>query len=146
MTAHPIRLFNSDAEIRSVGERMLACTLPKTEWTHQAQLATCAWIILERPDIVPERDLPYLIRRYNESVGGVNDDTQGYHETITQVSIRAVCAALNRSEGRPLVERVNAVLQAPEASRDWPLRFYSQDRLFSKEARLGWVEPDLAPI
>ena len=30
----------------------------------------------------------------------------------------------------------------PEARRDWPLRFYSPERLFSKEARLGWVEPD----
>ncbi|MDQ8755017.1 hypothetical protein RCO27_02140 [Sphingosinicella sp. LHD-64] len=69
---------------------MLACTLPKAEWTHEAHLSTCAWLVLERPDIVPERDLPHLIRRYNESVGGVNDETQGYHETITQISIRAV--------------------------------------------------------
>ncbi len=122
---------------------MLACTLPRPEWTHEAHLAACAWLILERPDILPERDLPHLIRRYNESVGGVNDDTQGYHETITQVSIRAVRAALARSEGRGLTDRVNALLQAEEGRRDWPLRFYSPERLFSKEARLGWVEPDL---
>ncbi len=146
MTDHPVRLFESDSAIRSLGERMLACTLPRPEWTHEAHLATCAWLILERPDIVPERDLPHLIRRYNESVGGVNDETQGYHETITQVSIRAVRAALGRSEGRGLCDRVNAVLTAPEGGRDWPLRFYSHERLFSREARLGWVEPDLEPL
>ncbi len=143
MTDHPVRLFESDAAIRSVGERMLACTLPRPEWTHEAHLATCAWLILERPDILPERDLPGLIRRYNESVGGVNDDTQGYHETITQVSIRGVRRALARSEGRGLADRVNTLLQAEEGRRDWPLRFYSPDLLFSREARLGWVEPDL---
>jgi len=28
----------------------------------------------------------------------------------------------------------------------WPLRFYSQQRLFSVEARRQWVEPDLEPL
>lgn len=146
MTDHPVRLFADAAAIRHVGKGMIACTLPKSEWTHEAHLATCAWLILERPDIVPERDLPHLIRRYNESVGGVNDATQGYHETITQLYISGVRAALARSEGRRFVDRVNALLRAPEGSRDWPLRFYSRERLFSSEARLGWVEPDLLPI
>ena len=30
--------------------------------------------------------------------------------------------------------------------RDWPLRFYSRERLFSVAARRGFVEPDLAPL
>ena len=37
----------------------------------------------------------------------------------------------------------NALLLAPEGRRDWPLRFYSPELLFSPAARLGWVEPDL---
>lgn len=146
MSDHEPRLFADDETIRSIGERMLACALPKAEWTHEAHLSTCAWLVLERPDIVPERDLPHLIRRYNESVGGVNDETQGYHETITQVSIRAVRAALARSAGRGLAERVNALLLSDEGRRDWPLRFYSRERLFSTAARLGWVEPDFVAI
>ena len=146
MTDHEPRLFASDAAIRSVGTRIIERTLPRPEWTHEAHLATCAWLILERPDLSPERDLPDLIRRYNESVGGVNSDSEGYHETITQVSIRAVRAALARSEGRGLRERVNALLLSDEGRRDWPLRFYSRERLFSVEARRGWVEPDLAAL
>ena len=140
------RLFASDDAVRRVGEEMIACRLPRPEWTHEAHLASCAWIILERPDIVPERDLPDLIRRYNASVGGVNDETQGYHETITQVSIRGVRRALERSVGETLVRRVNALLQAEEGRRDWPLRFYSPETLFGRDARLGWVEPDLRAL
>jgi hypothetical protein len=144
---HEPRLFAGDAAIRSLGERMLARTLPRPEWTHEAHLATCAWLILERPDIDPERDLPDLIRRYNESVGGVNSDTEGYHETITQISIRGVRGFLARTEpGLTLVAKVNALLLAEEGRRDWPLRFYSAELLFSVEARLGWVEPDLAML
>ncbi|HMC91966.1 MAG TPA: hypothetical protein VKI45_05835 [Allosphingosinicella sp.] len=144
---HEHRLFADDAAIRRVGESILACTLGKAEWTHEAHLATTAWLLLERPDILPERDLPVLIRRFNESVGGVNSDTEGYHETITQVYVRAVRGLLARtSPGLPLAAKVNALLQAPEGRRDWPLRFYSKARLFSVQARRGWVEPDLTPL
>ena len=146
MTDHKPRLFAGDAEIRRIGTGFLACVLPKSEWTHEAHLSTTAWLILERPDIHPERDLPSLIRRYNESVGGVNSDREGYHETITQVSIAAVRRALARSEGRGLAERVNALIEAAEGRRDWPLNFYSRELLFSPEARLGWVEPDLGAV
>jgi hypothetical protein len=141
---HSPRLFPDDASIRRIGEGLLARTLPRADWTHEAHLAATSWLVLERPGILPERDLPAIIRAYNESVGGVNDETQGYHETITQVSIAAVRRALARSEGRGLAERVNALLREPEGRRDWPLLLYSPELLFSKAARLGWVEPDLA--
>jgi hypothetical protein len=137
------RLWPNDEAIRHIGEGLIARTLERSEWTHEAHMAACAWLILERPEIAPERDLPDIIRRFNESVGGINDETQGYHETITQVFIRAVRGHLARTEGRSLTERVNALLLSPEGRRDWPLRFYSAELLFSKEARLGWVEPDL---
>ena len=140
---HEARLFADDVSIRRIGEAFLALSLPKGEWTHEAHLATCAWLIIERPDISPERDLPDLIRSYNTSVGGVNSDSEGYHETITQVSIRGVRRALARSEDMALCERVNALLKDGEGRRDWPLNFYSRERLFSKDARLGWAEPDL---
>jgi hypothetical protein len=137
------RRFESDAAVRHIGEGLIACSLAKSEWTHEAHLAACLWLVAERPDIVPERDLPALIRSFNESVGGINDETQGYHETITQCFIRGVRSFLTRTDAAlPLAEKVNALLKAPEGRRDWPLSFYSRDRLFSMEARLGWVEPD----
>lgn len=143
---HP-RTFHSDAEIEHIGEGLLARSLPRAEWTHEAHLAATTYLLLKRPDVDIDQELPGIIRRYNESVGGVNSDSEGYHETITQVSIRGVRAALARSEGQEgLAARVNNLLQAPEGRRDWPLRFYSRALLFSKEARLGWSEPDLVPL
>ena len=144
---HEPRLFPDDAAVRRIGEGLIACTLTRGDWTHEAHLAACLYIVAERPDLAAERDLPGLIRRFNESVGGVNSDTEGYHETITQVYIRGVREFLARTEaGLPLVEKVNALLLAEEGQRDWPLRFYDPRTLFSREARLGWVEPDLAPL
>jgi hypothetical protein len=138
------RLFPDDAAVRLVGEGLIRRTLTRAEWTHEAHLAACLYICAMRPDIVAERDLPSIIRRFNESVGGVNSDSEGYHETITQCFIRGVRAFLARTDpARPLVDKANALLQSDEGRRDWPLRFYSPERLFSKEARLGRIEPDL---
>jgi hypothetical protein len=45
-----------------------------------------------------------------------------------------------------LLARVNGLLASPMGRRDWPLRFYSRERLFSVAARRSFVEPDLAPL
>jgi hypothetical protein len=141
------RPFASDAAVRHIGEGLVARSLARAEWTHEAHLAACLWIVVERPDIVPERDLPELIRRFNESVGGVNDETQGYHETITQCFIRGVRLYLDRIDpALSLVEKANGLLAEAEGRRDWPLRFYSPGRLFSVAARIGLIAPDLRPL
>ncbi|MFM5893503.1 MAG: hypothetical protein ACKOQM_03615 [Novosphingobium sp.] len=146
MTEFSIRPFASAEAIRHVGEGLLARTLPKAEWTHEAHLAACTWLLMERPDIHPEVDLPDIIRSYNVAVGGVNDDTQGYHETLTQFYIRGVRRHLAEYGEGDLLGTVNALLAGPRAQRSWPLIHYSREVLFSVPARRGWIEPDLLPI
>ena len=144
---HAPRLFADEAQIRAIGEAFCACALPREAWTHEAHLSTCLWLIRERPEIVPESALPAMIRTFNESVGGINDETQGYHETITQGSIIGVRRFLARNPNeQSLLLLVNGLLRAPEGRRDWLLGFYSKDRLFSVAARLGFVEPDLQSL
>ncbi len=147
MTDYRPRLFSSDAEIEHLGEGLIACTLARDEWTHEAHLAATTYLLLKRPDVDLDAQLPGVIRRFNESVGGVNSDSEGYHETITRVflhGLRLFLSEANRAE--PLHELVNELLLSPMGRRDWPLRFYSRELLFSVEARRGFVEPDLAAL
>lgn len=147
MTDYRPRLFSSAAEIEHLGERFLARSLPKEEWTHEAHIATTTWLLLRRPDVDVERDLPDLIRRYNESVGGMNSDSEGYHETITRAFLSGVRLFLSEADGaEPLHELVNELLLSPMGRRNWPLRFYSRDRLLSVEARRNFVSPDIAAL
>lgn len=146
MTEFSIRLFADDAAVRGVGDGLVALRLPRAAWTHEAHLATCLWLLTERPDILPERDLPGIIRAYNESVGTANTDSAGYHETLTQLYVRGVRLFLDVSTEVSLVGRVNALLASPIGRRDWPLRFYTRELLFSTLARKRWVEPDVCPI
>jgi len=147
MTECRPRLFKSDAEIDHIGEGLLACTLPRAEWTHEAHLAATTYLLTRRPDIAIDKELPGIIRRYNESAGGVNDDTQGYHETITRVFLHGVRLFLAEADpGEPLHELINELLLSPMGRRDWPLRFYSAERLFSVDARRRFVPPDVAAL
>ena len=147
MTEFKPRLFKSDAEIEHLGEGLLARTLRREEWTHEAHLGATTYLLTRRPDIDLDKELPGIIRSFNESVGGVNDDTQGYHDTITRVflsGVRLFLAEVN--VGDPLHELVNELLLSPMGRREWPLRFYSAERLFSVEARRHFVPPDIAAL
>ena len=147
MTDFSPRLFTTDAEIESLGEGLLACTATREEWTHEAHLAATTYLLLYRPDIDLDEELPGIIRRFNESVGGVNSDTEGYHDTITRCFMQGVRLFLAKPRnGEALHEIVNRLLLSPMGRRDWPLRFYSRERLFSVEARRSHVPPDLAAM
>ncbi len=142
----PPRLYAADDEVRRLAAGLLSCTLPRPEWTHEAHLAAVSVLILEHPAIPLENELPAIIARYNESVGGVNDDTQGYHETLTQFWL-ANARAYHRANPTPgLLQRVNAFISAPQGLRSAPLRHFSRAHLFSVEARRRLVEPDLMPF
>ena len=147
MTDFSPRLFTTDAEIEPLGEGLLACTATREEWTHEAHLAATTYLLLHRPDIDLDAELPGIIRRFNESVGGVNSDTEGYHDTITRAFLHGVRLFLGKPRnGEALYETVNGLLLSPMGRRDWPLRFYSRERLFSVEARRSHVPPDLAAM
>ena len=147
MTEYRPRFFTSDAEIERIGEGLLARTLPREDWTHEAHLASTTYLLTRRPEIDIDKQLPDIIRRYNESVGGVNSDTEGYHETITRLFLHGVRLFLAEAESHePLHELVNELLLSPMGRRDWPMRFYTPQRLFSVEARRKFVPPDIRAL
>ena len=147
MTEYSPRPFTSDDAVVRIGEGLLARTLPRADWTHEAHLAATVWLLTRRPDVDVDAELPAIIRAYNESVGGVNSDSEGYHETITRLFLHGVRLFLAEADtSQPLHELVNELLLSPMGRRDWPLRFYSPERLFSVEARRGFVPPDLAAL
>jgi hypothetical protein len=144
MTEFPVRHFLSEYAVAHVGEGLIACTLPRDEWTHEAHLAATTYLVLKHPEIDLDVELPGIIRGYNESVGGVNSDTEGYHDTITRAYLRGIRIFLGKADvSRPIHDLVNELLMSPMGRRDWPLRFWSKERLMSVEARREWLEPDL---
>lgn len=139
----PPRLYGTDGEVRRIAAGLLSRTLLRPEWTHEAHLAAVCVLILEHPELALEQELPGIISSYNVAVGGVNDDTQGYHETLTQFWIANARAFLASEPAGALVDRINRFIASPAGRRDAALRHFSRGHLFSVEARRALVEPDL---
>lgn len=137
--------ISSDADIERIGLGVLTRTLPKPEWTHAAHFAAAIWL-LSRPDRDAMREMPGLIRAYNEATGVANTDSSGYHETITLASLKAARAWLHARPDKALHVSLLELLASNYGRSDWPLAYWSRPLLFSVEARRTWMEPDLAPL
>jgi hypothetical protein len=137
--------FTSESEIERIGRGLLDRSLPKVEWTHAAHFAAAFWLV-RRPDMNALRDMPDLIRAYNEATGVTNTDSTGYHETITVASIRATRAWLADRAAIPLHAALNEMLASDYGRSGWLLTYWSRPLLFSVAARRTWVEPDLRPL
>ncbi|HXP67371.1 MAG TPA: hypothetical protein VN815_17975 [Steroidobacteraceae bacterium] len=138
--------FNSDEEIAAIGRGVLDLSLPKPRWTHAAHFAAALWLISCRTDLDASRAMPGFIRAYNEATGVANTDTDGYHETITQASLRAARSFLREHPKRSLFATCNALMASPLGRSDWLLEYWTRGLLFSIEARRRWVDPDLKPL
>ena len=138
--------FGSDEEVAAIGCGLVARTLPKAEWTHRAHFAAALWLMEECVEGEAERMLPGLIRAYNEATGTANTETSGYHETITRASLRAARAFRAERAEMPLYAVCNALMASRLGRSDWVFAYWSRERLFSGEARRGWVEPDVGEL
>jgi hypothetical protein len=119
-------------------------SLPHAEWTHRAHLRI-AWMHLAHWSL----DEAHLrmragIIRLNAVHGTEETPKRGYHETLTRVWL-VLIAERRRLEACSDSESFIAA-HAAHLDRNAPLRHYSNDRLFSLEARTTFVSPDLAPL
>ena len=138
--------YRTAEEVRGVVRGFESCRLPHAEWTHAAHLTVALWYLLHH-DWDDAVDLVRAgIKRYNEAAGIPLTRTRGYHETLTLFWLRHVRCflATGYNEGRQLPDLANELVNASD--KNLPLEHYSRELLFSWEARLRWVEPDLKPL
>lgn len=118
------------------------CSLPKHCWTHEAHFIMAFWYCYHLP--LPEaiQKIRNGIRRYNASVGGVNSDTSGYHETITLAYSSLISHFIITHGASSIDDLPELLVQQRFLHRDYLLSRYSREVLMSSAARKNWVEPD----
>ena len=116
-------------------------TVTPAEFDHVAHVRV-AWVYLHESASVDEAldRMRAGIRRFAAAAGA----SQKYHETITVLWMRLLEEA---RAGGASGELADVLAAHPElADKDLPLQYYSRERLFSEEARAGWIEPDRLPL
>ncbi|MGI9169933.1 MAG: hypothetical protein ACR2FH_07115 [Caulobacteraceae bacterium] len=133
----------SREEIERIGQGLIDRTYPAAHFHHREHILATAYLVRCAPGVDLYVELPKLICCYNVAMGGKNTDAAGYHHTITMFYLDRISRFLARRADAPLDEACADLLASPIADKDYPLGFYSRQRLFSKAARRGWVAPDL---
>lgn len=140
---HP--LPDSD-EIRDLVAAFERCELPRAAWTHRAHLVMALWYLTHYgPDEGGER-VRTGIKRFNAANGVAQTPNGGYHETITCFYLSVVARHLRDALPGTSLADLASTLVAAWGDKNRPLEYYSRARLFSWEARTGWVEPDLKEL
>jgi len=136
-------IYTTDEEVDLLVKAFEERTLPKSEWTHAAHLVVGLYYCYQNPLGVAKNLMSDGIYWLNDAHGTPNTETSGYHETLTVFWLRTVAGYLERSEREAgLAALANGLLATVNDTR-LPLKYYSRELLFSTEARLNYVEPDL---
>jgi hypothetical protein len=122
------------------------CTLPKERWTHGAHLLTGACYVHGLGRDAALEKMRVCVRRYNESVGGQNTETSGYHETITVMWIRLLDGLRRGVGAMGRAEFAKLAVERFVGEKDVFRRYYDFDVVGSVEARREWVAPTLLEL
>jgi hypothetical protein len=134
-----VSYYRSDDEMRALVESFESCSLPPDDFDHRAHLTVAIWYLSSMTvEQATERMRECLLRFIAHN--GV--DAQKYNETITQFWIKRLDKLMREADpALPLAEMADQTIEkagGPQAVFD----YYTRERVFSEEARGGWVEPD----
>ncbi|MEG5173647.1 hypothetical protein [Microcoleus sp. B3-D7] len=139
-------IYRSPSEIDSLIHAFQECSLPRSQWTHEAHLTVALWYLFYDSEQEAINAVRNGIKRYNSVQGIETTKDGGYHETLTLFWVRTIRRYLaDESRNRSMVNLANGLI-AKYAERTLPFTYYTRDRLMSSEARINWVEPDLRSL
>ena len=137
--------YKDEGEILDMVRSFEDATIAREVWKHAEHLVVALYYVTHH-----DFDKAVRLMRgglFNLLVDGFNVDLtkeMPYHETLTVFWMRTV-ADFNRSKnGASLLEKANEVVEVYD--KEYPLRFYSREYLFSDAARARFLEPDISEI
>ena len=117
--------------------------LPREAWTHGAHVGVCAYYAFDHDEEATLAIMRPGIRTFNESVGGQNTATSGYHESVTRVWVMAIAAHLRANPAEPMGGGSRSAVDCDSTSpREVLQQCYSFDVIADSRARAEWVPPD----
>ena len=121
-------------------------TLAKQEWTHAAHIAAAAYYLFGSDFAAVLSLMRTRIRAFNESVGGANTPTSGYHETLTHFWLLIVAELLRQRQPASRLEAAQQAVAVFGQARTLHTLYYSGDVVQDSAARQSWRAPDLLPV
>lgn len=134
--------YESESEVHDLVRSFEEATISRDDWHHAEHLVVALFYLsCSDFDTATDKMRAGLFNLLRTAFKVDLDKEMPYHETLTVFWMRTVADLNSLMEGASLEEKANRLVAAFD--KDYPLRFYSRELLFSDEARERYVEPDL---
>lgn len=134
--------YKHESEVLDLVRSFEDATVSRDDWKHAEHLVVALYYLNRHdPETAYEKMRDGIL---NLLVKGFEVDLKKempYHETITLFWMRTVAEYNASKNGASLLEKANDV--AYKWDKDYPLKYYSRELLFSDTARATFVEADL---
>ena len=138
-----MKKYSTEKEILNLVELFETATISREAWKHAEHL-TVALYYINYHDIetATEKMRTGIFKLLREGFKVDLVKEMPYHETLTVFWMRTVSEFNASKNGDSLLNKANEL--AATYDKDYPLKFYSREYLFSDEARARYVAGDLA--
>ena len=136
-----MKRYTSEKEILNLLEQFEGGTIAREDWGHPEHLVVALCFIARNDLKIAIEKMRNGIFNLLPSFGVDLTNDMPYHETLTIFWMTAVADFYDERRGAPIVDVVNDMVA--KFDKDYPLRFYSRDVLFSDRARAEFVKGDL---
>jgi len=136
------RKYETEDDIVDLVSAFEDATISREDWKHREHLIVALYYVSHHDAETALDKMRHGI--LNLLANGFKVDLtkeMPYHETITVFWIRTLADFHASSNGTSLVAKVVEI--AERFDKDYPLRFYSRERLFSDGARAKFIAGDL---
>lgn len=137
--------YATNSEIEKVVTGFEDTSIARSDWKHSQHLVV-ALCYVERFGLESaiEKMRDGLFKLLTEGFKVDLTKEMPYHETLTIFWMRTVADFASKLNGISLHAKANSLIDTFD--KDYPLKFYTRECLFSDDARARFVEPDLPPV
>ncbi len=140
-----MKTYEKEEDILSLVRAFEDATVSREDWKHREHLIVALYY-------VSHHDLEFATDKMRSGIlnlleNGFKVDLtkeMPYHETMTVFWMRAVAKFSASKNGDSMVSKVAEMTTLFD--KEYPLRFYSRELLFSEEARARFVKGDLTEL
>lgn len=133
--------YTTENEIAEVVRKFEDATISREDWKHAEHLTVALHYLIDNDVETATEKMRAGIFKLLEAFGVDLTKEMPYHETLTVFWMNTVDGFSRKNADAELLDKANKLVS--EYDKDYPLRFYSREYLFSDEARSKFVEGNL---
>jgi hypothetical protein len=136
-----MKRYNSEKDILNLVAAFESGTIARDKWKHPEHLTVALYYLSHHDLETATEKMRSCIFNLLLSFGVDLTKEMPYHETLTVFWMQTVAAFNASKNGSSFLDKANELVE--KYDKDYPLKFYSREYLFSGEARVAFLPPNL---